>query len=98
MCDSQRWLSWSLVFNPELEKLQVMPMYSQVFGSLGAVAAWLRTAKAAQTSLTSPLHDVVSSGPTLPSHRRAMLGVLSETPRADELEHFPTRSCEQIGR
>ena len=45
---SQRWLCWGLVFNLEANRLQAVPLFSQLFGSLGGVAAWFRTAKAIQ--------------------------------------------------
>ena len=51
----QRWLCYSLVFNPELQRHQVVPLYSQAFGSLGAVVAWYRTAMAVQHIMTSIL-------------------------------------------
>ena len=40
----QSWLSWCLIFNPEVGRHQVAPLRSQTFGSLGAVMAWYRTA------------------------------------------------------
>jgi len=39
----QQWLCWALVYNPELERHQVVPLYCQAFGSLGGVVAWFRT-------------------------------------------------------
>ena len=49
----QRWLCYSLVFNPALQRHQVVPLYSQAFGSLGAVVAWYRTAMAVQHIMTN---------------------------------------------
>ena len=40
----QKWLCYSLVFNPKLGKHQVVPLHCQAFGSLGGVIAWYRTA------------------------------------------------------
>ena len=42
--EEHRWMNWGLVYNPELQRHQVTPLYSQTFGSLGAVMAWYRTA------------------------------------------------------
>ena len=44
----QQWLCWALVYNPKVRRLQVVPLWSQVFGSLGGVTAWFRTARALQ--------------------------------------------------
>ena len=41
----QEWLCWELLFNPKLGRFQVLPLWSQVFGSVGAVVAWFRTAR-----------------------------------------------------
>ena len=46
--ETQHWLCWAVVYNPDLERLQVVPLWSQVFGSLGGVTAWFRTARAIQ--------------------------------------------------
>ena len=40
----QSWMNWGLVYNPEMERHQVVPLFTQTFGSLGAVMAWFRTA------------------------------------------------------
>ena len=45
-------MCWSLVFNPAIRRHQVVPLYSQAFGSLGAVVAWFRTAMAVQHIMT----------------------------------------------
>ena len=45
----QAWLCWALVYNPHLGEHQVTQLHSQTFGSLGAVIAWYRAAKAIQT-------------------------------------------------
>ena len=47
--EGQTWLCCTLSFNPVVGKLQVAPLYSQAFGSVGAVVAWYRTATALQT-------------------------------------------------
>eukprot|EP00959_Pyramimonas_sp_CCMP1952_P399022 8361269-Pyramimonas_sp.AAC.1 len=44
----QEWMCWSLIFNPELGRYQVAPLWSHVFGNLGGVAGWYRTARALQ--------------------------------------------------
>ena len=46
--ESQHWLCWAVLYNPDLLRLQVVPLWSQVFGSLGGVTAWFRTARALQ--------------------------------------------------
>ena len=46
--EAQGWLCWALVFCPEAGRHVVAPIRSQEFESLGAVAAWFRTAKAIQ--------------------------------------------------
>ena len=54
--ESQQWLCWTLIFNPVEGKLQVAPLYSQVFGSVGAVVAWYRTATALQAIMDRLFH------------------------------------------
>ena len=49
----QKWLCWSLVFDPVQEEYVVIPIQSQAFGSLGAVVAWFRTAKMIQAIVES---------------------------------------------
>ena len=51
--EEQRWLNWGLVFNPQVQKLQVTRLQSHTFGSLGAVMAWYRTAQLIQHVLSS---------------------------------------------
>ena len=51
-----RWLCFSLVYNPEKEKLQVVQLFTQAFGSLGGVVAWYRTAKVLQHILLELFH------------------------------------------
>ena len=46
--ERQQWMCWSLAYNPRLQRLQVVPILSQSFGSLGAVVAWYRTARLLQ--------------------------------------------------
>ena len=46
-------LSWALVFNPHENRHQVVPLWSQVFGSLGGVMAWFRVAKFVQHVMES---------------------------------------------
>lgn len=46
--DEHEWLCWALVYNPDEGRLQAVPIYSQVFGSLGGVTGWYRTARAIQ--------------------------------------------------
>ena len=41
-------MCFALVFNPELQRHQVVQLRSQAFGSLGGVVAWYRTAKMIQ--------------------------------------------------
>ena len=50
--EDQRWMCWSLVFNPATRRHQVVPLYSQAFGSLGAVVAWFHAALAVQFIMT----------------------------------------------
>ena len=50
--ESQAWLCWALVYNPELKRHQIARLNTQTFGSLGAVVAWYRTARAIQTVMT----------------------------------------------
>ena len=47
--EAQEWLYWALVYNPSLGRHQVAKLNTQTFGSLGAVVAWYRTARAIQT-------------------------------------------------
>ena len=47
----QSWLCWALVFNTDAKRLQAVPLWSQVFGSLGGVTGWYRTARAIQCVL-----------------------------------------------
>ena len=65
---SQEWLCWALVYNPDLDRLQVVPLWSQVFGSLGGVTAWFRTARAVQNIMLS-----VFGCPWLPVAARACM-------------------------
>ena len=44
-----QWLCYALVFNPHKQRLQVVRLMTQAFGSLGGVVAWYRTAKIIQT-------------------------------------------------
>ena len=44
----QQWLGWALVYCPTERKHKVAQINSQSFGSLGAVAAWYRTARLVQ--------------------------------------------------
>lgn len=46
--ENQKWLCFSLVYNPVEKKLQVIQLFTQAFGSLGGVVAWYRTAKMIQ--------------------------------------------------
>ena len=41
-------MCYSLVWNPDLQRLQVVQLLTQAFGSVGAVVAWYRTAKVIQ--------------------------------------------------
>ena len=38
--ESQSWLCYALVINPEVGKLQVVQLYTQALGSLGGDIAW----------------------------------------------------------
>lgn len=49
----QACLSWEILFNPKLGRHQVLPLWSHVFGSVGAVVAWFRTARFIQHVLES---------------------------------------------
>ena len=40
----QSWINWGLVYNPDKGRHQVVPFFTQTFGSLGAVMARFRTA------------------------------------------------------
>ena len=53
------WLCWALAYNPHLGKLQAVPLWTQVFGSLGGVTAWYRTAKAIQRIMLKLFHCVL---------------------------------------
>ena len=46
-----RWLCYSLVFDPNIHEYVVIPIYSQAFGSIGAVVAWFRTSKLLQVMM-----------------------------------------------
>ena len=46
-------MSWALVFNPDVGRLQAVPLWSQVVGSLGGVTAWFRTARARENIMLS---------------------------------------------
>ena len=50
--EDQRWMCWSLVFDPCFSTRKVVPLFFQAFGSLGAVVAWYRTATAVQHIMT----------------------------------------------
>ena len=50
---AQGWMCWALVYNTDCELLQVVPVQSQSFGSLGAVMAWHRTACLLQQIMSS---------------------------------------------
>jgi len=54
----QEWLCFALVWNPHLQKLQVIQLFTQAFGSLGGVVAWYRTAKLLQKVMLE-LFDIV---------------------------------------
>ena len=56
---SQRWLCWSLVFDPHTRQHMVAPLYSQALGSLGTVVAWFRAARLLQRILEQLFHIVV---------------------------------------
>ena len=56
---NQAWLSGALVYNPIVGRLQAVPLWSQVFGSLGGVTSWFRTAKALQHIMFSLFFLVV---------------------------------------
>ena len=45
---SHNWLCWALVFNPEEYDWVAVPLWSHVFGNLGGVTGWYRTARAIQ--------------------------------------------------
>ena len=55
----KQWLCYSLAYNPELQRFQVIRLYTQAFGSLGGVVAWYRTAKLIQTIMLDLFHIVV---------------------------------------
>ena len=46
--EEQGWMCYALIYSPDAERHMVAPIRSQAFGSLGAVAAWFRIAKAIQ--------------------------------------------------
>ena len=48
----QQWLCWALVYNTDLQRHQVVPLYTQCFGSLGAVVAWYRTVSMIQNIMS----------------------------------------------
>ena len=56
--ESQRWLCYALIYNPERRCLQVIRLLTQAFGSLGGVVAWYRTAKLIQCIMLE-LFDIV---------------------------------------
>ena len=49
VAETQDWLCWALVYNPVVGRHQVAKLNTQTFGSLGAVVAWYRTARAIRT-------------------------------------------------
>ena len=59
VASDQKWLCYSLVYNPEKQCLQVVQLWTQAFGSLGGVVAWYRTAKLIQKIMLELFHIVV---------------------------------------